>query len=90
MPQPLKGALNKTITMKKKTTPEVQKLARHIKAMRIRQGYVNYEHFAFDHYFARTQYARYEKGEDLRFTSLVKLAHSFGITLSQFFEGFEE
>ena len=74
---------------KKKTNPDVQKLAKRIKTLRIDQGYVNADHFAFDNYFARSQYARYENGEDLRFTSLVKLIHSFGITLSQFFEGFE-
>jgi transcriptional regulator with XRE-family HTH domain len=74
---------------KKKENPDVQKLAKRIKSLRIVQGYSNYEHFAFDKYFARTQYARYEKGEDLRFTSLVKLVHSFGISLSQFFEDFE-
>ena len=74
---------------KKKPNPDVQKLAKRIKTLRMDQQYTNYEHFAFDHYFARTQYARYEQGEDLRFTSLVKLVHAFGITLSQFFEGFE-
>ena len=74
---------------KKKANKEVEQLAKRIKTIRINQGYVNSDHFAFDHYFARTQYARYEKGEDLRFTSLVKLVHSFGITLSQFFEGFD-
>jgi len=74
---------------KKKTNTDIQKLAKRIKALRMDQGYTNSEHFAFDKYFARTQYARYEKGEDLRFTSLVKLVHSFGISLSQFFEGFE-
>jgi transcriptional regulator with XRE-family HTH domain len=74
---------------KKKVTPDVQKLAKRIKTLRMDQGYTNYEHFAFDKYFARTQYARYEKGEDLRFTSLVKLVHAFGISLEEFFEGFE-
>ena len=74
---------------KKKTTPDIKKLAKLIKTMRIEQGYVNADHFAFDKYIARSQYARYEKGEDLRFTSLVKLVHSFGISLSQFFEEFE-
>lgn len=74
----------------KNTNEDIQKLAKRIKTLRTNQGYVNAEHFAFDKYFARTQYARYEKGEDLRFTSLIKLVHSFGISLSQFFEGFEE
>ena len=73
----------------KNTNNDIQKLAKRIKTSRINQGYVNADHFAFDKYLARSQYARYEKGEDLRFTSLVKLVHSFGISLSQFFEEFE-
>lgn len=75
----------------KNTNKDIQKLAKRIKTLRMDQGYVNADHFAFDHYFARTQYARYEKGEDLRFTSLLKLVRAFGITLEQFFsEGFDE
>lgn len=77
---------------KKKEKPgkDVQKLAKRIKTLRTNQGYVNAEHFAFNHYFARSQYARYEQGEDLRFTSLLKLTRAFGITLEQFFsEGFD-
>ncbi|HTA26427.1 MAG TPA: helix-turn-helix transcriptional regulator [Bacteroidia bacterium] len=74
---------------KKKPNKDLQKLAKRIKQLRTDQGYTNYEHFAFDHFIARTQYARYEQGEDLRFTSLLKLLRAFGISLSQFFAGFE-
>jgi transcriptional regulator with XRE-family HTH domain len=74
---------------KNKVNTDVQKLANRIKTLRKAQQYSSGEHFAFDHFIARTQYIRYEKGEDIRFTSLVKLVHSFGISLSQFFEGFE-
>lgn len=76
---------------KKKPNKDLQKLAKRIKTLRTNQGYTNYEHFAFDHFFARTQYARYEQGEDLRFTSLLKLVRAFGISLEKFFsEGFRE
>lgn len=74
----------------KNTNKDIQKLAKRIKTLRTEQGYVNADHFAFNHYFARSQYARYEQGEDLRFTSLVRLAEAFGISLEQFFsEGFD-
>ncbi len=75
---------------KKKKAPnkDLQKLAKRIKTLRLNQGYTNLEHFAFDHFIARTQYARYEQGEDLRFTSLLKLTRAFGISLEEFFEGF--
>ncbi len=75
---------------RKKPSKDLEKLAKRIKTLRTEQGYVNAEHFAFNHYFARSQYARYEQGEDLRFTSLLKLTRAFGISLEQFFEGFED
>jgi transcriptional regulator with XRE-family HTH domain len=74
---------------KKKPNKDIQMLAKRIKFLRINQEYTSYEHFAADKEIPRTQYGRYEKGEDIRFTSLVKLADAFGITLEEFFsEGF--
>jgi transcriptional regulator with XRE-family HTH domain len=75
---------------RKKPSKDLQRLAKRIKTLRTDQGYVNADHFAFDKYLARSQYARYEQGEDLRFTSLLKLTRAFGISLEQFFEGFED
>ncbi|HTB32765.1 MAG TPA: helix-turn-helix transcriptional regulator [Bacteroidia bacterium] len=74
---------------KKKPSRDIQDLAKRIKTLRVKQGYSNYEHFAFDKFLPRTQYGRYEAGEDMRFSSLVKLINAFGISLEQFFsEGF--
>jgi len=74
----------------KETDPEVEKLANRIKSLRIAKGYNNYENFAFDNEIPRAQYGRYERGEDLRYTSLVKIVKAHGMTLSEFFdEGFE-
>ena len=69
----------------------VLKLAKRIRQLRIQKGYSNYEHFSYDHDIARSQYGRYEKGEDIRFTSLVKIANTFNMTLQEFFsEGFDK
>lgn len=71
--------------------PDVQKLANRIRELRIEKGYTNYEYFAFDHELPRAQYGRYEKGEDLRFTSLLKIIRAFEMTPEEFFsKGFEE
>ena len=71
-------------------SPEVKKLAQRIKSLRIKNGYTNYEHFAFDHDIPRAQYGRYEKGEDLRYSSLVKVIKALGISREEFFsEGFD-
>ena len=75
---------------KKEINPMVLKLARRIKSLRIKKGYTNYEFFAYDHEIPRAQFGRYEKGEDIRFSSLVKVVKAFDMTLEEFFsEGFD-
>lgn len=74
---------------KKLDNPEIQKLAKRIKDLRIKKGYSNYEYFAYDKGISRSQYGRYEKGEDLRYSSLLKVIEAFGMTPAEFFsEGF--
>jgi hypothetical protein len=63
------------------------KLGERIKSLRLKAGYTSYEHFAYDHGFSRAQFGRYESGEDLRYTSLVKVVESFGMTMEEFFKG---
>ncbi|MEO8110707.1 MAG: helix-turn-helix transcriptional regulator [Ginsengibacter sp.] len=68
----------------------LKKLGERIKQLRIKEGYTSYEYFAYDHNISRAQFGRYEKGQDLRFSSLIKVINAFGITLSEFFsEGFD-
>jgi len=69
----------------------LKKLGKRIKELRIAKGYSSYEYFAYEHNISRAQYGRYEKGEDLRFSSLSKVITALGITMKDFFaEGFEE
>lgn len=54
------------------------------------KGYSSYENFAFDHKIHRAQYGRYETGTDMQFTSLLKIARAFDMTLEEFFsKGFD-
>lgn len=70
---------------------QLQKLANRIKELRIKKGYTSYETFAYDHNIPRAQYGRYEKGEDLKFSSLLKIIKALDISLKDFFdEGFTE
>jgi hypothetical protein len=72
------------------TEEELQKLGARIKSLRIRAGYTSYEYFAYDHDISRAQFGRYEQGQDLRMSSLIKVANAFGMTLQEFFsEGFD-
>ena len=76
---------------RKEDNPDIQKLAKRIKELRIKQGFTSYEYFAYDKGFSRSQYGRYEKGEDLRYSSLMKLIEAFGMTPSEFFsDGFKD
>lgn len=69
---------------------ELMKLGKRIKNLRIKEGYTSYEYFAYDHDIPRAQFGRYEQGQDLRFSSLVKIVNAFGITMKEFFsEGFD-
>ena len=54
------------------------------------QGYSNYEKFAFRHDFNRSSYGRFESGEDIRFSSLLKVLEAFDMDIQEFFsEGFD-
>ena len=69
---------------------DVTRLAQRLKALRIKMGYTSYEAFANDHDLSRALYGRYEKGKDLRFSSLTKVVRAFDMTLEEFFsEGFD-
>jgi len=78
------------ISKKKKAAkpidPLVAKLAARIRQLRKEKGYTSYEDFANDHDVPRAQYGRYEKGQNMRYTSLVKVAKLFNMTLSEFFK----
>lgn len=71
--------------MNKEQNPDIQKLAARIRQLRIAKGYTNYEQFAYENDISRAQYGRYEKGEDLRFTSLMKVIRALGVTPEEFF-----
>lgn len=79
-------AKKKKSTNQKEKDPRVIKLGKRIKELREKKGYTNFEHFAYDNGFARTQYNRYEHGEDMRFSTLMRLIEAFGMTPKEFFE----
>lgn len=69
---------------------ELVKLGDRIKQLRIKRGYTSYEIFAFENGINRAQFGRYERGEDLRYSSLLKVIQALGVTQKEFFsEGFD-
>ncbi len=66
-------------------------LGERIRSIRISKGFTSHESFANKYEISRSQYARYEKGMNLRFASLVKLIAAFDMTLKEFFgDGFDD
>ena len=62
-------------------------LGKKLQEVRKERGYKNYEKFAFENDIPRTQYGRYERGADLKVSSLLKVLNALDIPASEFFEG---
>ena len=76
--------------MQKIKEEDLKKLANRIRELRQEKGYSNYESFAYENNLPRAQYGRYEKGEDLKYSSLLKVIRALGVSVQEFFsEGFE-
>jgi transcriptional regulator with XRE-family HTH domain len=81
-----------TCTMAGKYKPEdvLKKLGIRLRQVRKANGNMNYEKFAYEHDLNRSQVWRYENGEDMTVTSLVRMLNALDISLAEFFsEGFE-
>lgn len=72
------------------TIQQLENLARRLRELRKEKGFSNYEQFAFENEIPRAQYGRYEKGHDLRFSSLLKILKAMDISIKDFFnKGFD-
>jgi hypothetical protein len=60
-------------TNTRRENPDIQKLACRIREIRLSKGYTNSDFFAYGHGFSRSQYNRYENGENIKFSSLMKI-----------------
>jgi transcriptional regulator with XRE-family HTH domain len=85
----MKKKTKKTVTPVK-IAKEVKQVAERLKSLRVKKGYTSYEAFANDHDLSRALYGRYEKGKDMRISSLAKIVKAHGMSLEEFFsEGFD-
>jgi len=80
--------------MKDKLTEEeiilLKQLGRRIREFRIKRGFSNYEHFAYDNNISRTQYGKYETGSNIQILTLLKILKGLDVSFSEFFsKGFE-
>ena len=68
-----------------KIDQQLTQVGKRLKALRKAKGYRNYEQFAYEHNIGRAQYGRYEKGSDLRLSSLFKVLQAMDISPAEFF-----
>lgn len=86
----MKQKKKKKILTSKVPALEIQLMAKRLKSLRIEKGFTSYEAFANEFGLSRALYGRYEKGKDLRYSSLVKIVNAHDMTLEEFFsEGFD-
>jgi transcriptional regulator with XRE-family HTH domain len=76
---------NKTVPLTKEAA--LKNLGARIKELRIKKGHTSYEYFAYENDISRSQFGKYEKGSDIRFSTLVKIINGLEISLEEFFKG---
>jgi transcriptional regulator with XRE-family HTH domain len=68
----------------------IKKIGERIKTLRTEKGHSSYEIFAYENNIDRSQYGKYERGADMRISTLVRLLLLLDISIDEFFsEGFE-
>jgi transcriptional regulator with XRE-family HTH domain len=61
------------------------KVGERMKEIRKSKGWENQEKFAWEKEVGRSQYGKYERGEDMRLTSLNKVITALDVTVFEFF-----
>ena len=69
----------------------IKRIGARLKELRLEKGHSSYEVFAFENEIDRSQYGKYERGADMRISSLVKVLRALDVSIEEFFgEGFAE
>ena len=80
---------SKTKTNKAQTVV-LERFSQRFKALRKAKGYTNQEYFAYDNEFSRVQVGKWERGGDIKLSSVARVCDALGITMKEFFsEGFD-
>lgn len=84
-----KQAARKKTTAKEEETPVLVAFGNRLRELRLLKGYTSQEAFAYDHGFSRIQMNKWERGADIKLSSVERLAKAFGMSVTEFFsEGF--
>lgn len=65
---------------------QYKKIGNRLKQLRLRAGFSAADKFAYEHEIHPAQYTRYERGVDMRMSSLLKVLAAHKLTLQEFFK----
>lgn len=68
---------------------DLKKVGERLKYFRKKSGYTSSEYFAYEHGISRPQYGKYEAGANIQLNTLMKILRAMGVSLEEFFKGFE-
>lgn len=80
----------KQAKVQKEIDPRIIEIGKQLEVIRKEAGYTSYENFAIDKGIPRMLYWRLEKGTNFTITSLLRVMDAHGMTLQEFFAGFEK
>ncbi|SFW53121.1 helix-turn-helix domain-containing protein [Chitinophaga sancti] len=87
----MKGATDKDkIKLEAKQAAIYKKIGARIKQLRKEKGYSSYEDFAYENDINRSQFGKYERGADMRISTLVKILDALDVDLKEFVKGMED
>lgn len=66
---------------------QYKKIGNRLKQLRLKAGFSAADKFAYEHEIHPAQYTRYERGVDMRVSSLLKVLAAHNMTLQEFFKG---
>jgi Helix-turn-helix domain len=69
------------------TEAVLQKIGERVRELRLKKGYTNSDTFAYENDINRSQYWEYEKGVDMKLSTLIRIAKIHGLTLQDFLKG---
>lgn len=66
---------------------DLETFGARVKELRKKAGYTSQEIFAYDHGFGRVQINQWERGADIKLSSMIKLAKALNVTVSELVKG---
>jgi transcriptional regulator with XRE-family HTH domain len=69
------------------TQQVIEKIGKRIREIRKEKGYTSHETFAYDFEIPRASMGRFERGDNMRISSLHTVLKALNVTFEEFFEG---